>query len=125
MITSWDIYWITRLDSISFMFATFWILLLLVLGCMIILVPFAMDICFDDDTKKYRKSLFYISTLFAIVSIGGSFIPSTKEVAAIYLLPKIVNNEKVQKLPENFTNLLNAKMEQWIGDTLKDKKPNK
>lgn len=33
---------------------------------------------------------------FALMLIGCAFIPSTKEMAAIIVLPKIVNNEKVQ-----------------------------
>jgi hypothetical protein len=107
------------------MFAAFWIFLLVVLASMLMLGPIIINVVFEDDGGKYRKSLLGVFVLCVIVAIGGSLIPSTKEAAAIYLLPKIVNNEKVQKLPENFTNLLNAKMEEWIGDTLKEKKSDK
>lgn len=130
MITSWDIYWITRMDSLNDFFSIFGIgALVFFLGLLSWIGPMIMDGIYNSDKKErywslYKKSMIWgvsVGVLFTFISL---FIPTTKEVAAIYIIPKIVNNEQVQKMPDNAMKLLNAKFDQWI-DEATDKKVEK
>jgi hypothetical protein len=64
---------------------------------------------------KWIRGLIVTLLICIVMAI---FIPSTKELAAIYLIPKIVNNEQVQQVPDAALKLLNLKMEEWIKDTV-------
>jgi len=58
-----------------------------------------------------------VTTIIAIPFwIGAILVPTTKEAVAIYMIPKIANNEQVQKLPDNAMKFLNGKLEAWIND---------
>jgi len=120
MITSWQIYWITRLDSLNVALAIIWIALAIASVAMII---GAFVYSLDDELEQYPVGVMKKITITTVaVLLLSIFIPSTKEVAAIYLIPKIANNEQVQKLPENFVKLLNVKMEQWMNNQIDKKK---
>lgn len=119
-INSWTLYWFTRLDSISNFLQLFSIFFMCATIAFIIVYFLSMDRClfdskFWDSIRNNRNKiviLFFIwSTLIYIPCI---FIPTTKEMAFIYLTPKIVNNKEIQKLPINAVKLLNTKMEQYI-----------
>lgn len=119
MITSWDIYLITRLDVLN-AFIIFTIGLLLVTGAIYFIVK-AVTIAetYDDDEKSnlqktYTQNLSKFSMILILISFISVLLPSTKEAIAIYMVPKIVNNEQIQKLPDNTLKLFNTKLEQWI-----------
>ena len=40
-------------------------------------------------------------------------------------MPKIVNNEELQKIPNNFLKLVNEKMESYFNDVLEEKNKDK
>lgn len=125
MINSWQIYWITRLDSlctsITIMFVVPFIIW--VIANIIYCVANITDDIQKDNKPIYRKWLFKITPIYLVILLGLScFIPSTKEVAAIYLIPKIVNNEQIQKLPNNTALFLNKKLEQWIDKMTNEEK---
>ena len=117
--TGFDIYLITRLDEVrGFLF--FLIIVSLLSGAVLSLAA-----AHDDDWWPKLKKWIKLSAMATLVSmLLLVFIPTTKEYAAIYLIPKIVNNEQVQKVPENALNLLNTKLQEWVNDTVdrKDKK---
>ena len=110
MITSWDIYWITRLDSLQPLFG----LTAMALALATIMLAFHASISSQWGEMRRWIVVTTISTVMFIVL--AILTPSTKEYAAIYLLPKIANNKQVQKLPDNAIKFLNAKMEAWIND---------
>jgi hypothetical protein len=126
MITSWDIYWITRLDGIGEMLAGIAAIGFMVMVCTAIFYAFWIDDkCREERGPHWKRYRMALATLFCVSFMGVSLrimTPTTKEFAAIYLLPKIANNEQVQKVPENLLKLLNTKMEAWIQDTLKENK---
>jgi predicted ferric reductase len=105
----WDIYWITRLDNIC----AFLTIVLMMFITAICIMKFILEINFDKIKMKYKIGAYVLITIIGFLLI---FIPNTKEAVAIYLIPKIINNEQIQKLPDNTTKLLNAKLEQWIND---------
>lgn len=125
MISAWEVYLFTRLDAIHVIAGA--AIVMAAIGLLLFGIHYFFEDMWerDDDNKEKKKTVKTIKRLVA-VAISGLLvcviIPSTKEAAVIYLLPKIANNEQVQKMPENFVKLLNTKMEAWIEDFEKDKK---
>lgn len=109
------IYWITRLDSIRALSKAF-----LVISLFAFLVCVIIYFATLGDKKPFPiQYAMKIASIFLLISaLMLVFVPSSKEAAAIYLLPKVVNNEEVQKIPNNAVKLLNAKMEEWMDDKL-------
>ena len=123
MITAWDVYWITRLDGIGFLCMTMFLVALaaVVVWCFV-MGPAEM---WQYNKEKHPQ---YLRLLYAAIASGllvltiGTFIPTTKEAVAIYMIPKIANNEQIQQLPDNAMKFLNGKFEEWIGDMAGKKK---
>ncbi len=120
MITGWDIYWITRLDHLQWALSLAFGILIIVSVVWWIIIEIRRV---EDECTRVDGWFAVISmTLLPVLLFGLVFTPSTKEMAAIYLLPKIVNNEKVQNIPDKALQLLNAKLDQWVKETLSKKK---
>lgn len=112
--TWFDVYLFTRLDALCFACQ---------LGAMLtglgVATALFMSAVFHDDydekfrvlAKQGRRILIPLFCVFAGLSL---FTPNTKEFAAIYLIPKIANNEQVQQISENAMKLLNMKFQAWI-----------
>lgn len=116
MITEQQIYWLTRLDNILVALGLF------AIGAAIVAAGIGliglMELVNDGRcaTLILRKS----ARLFCAVIISVivmAFIPSTKEVAAIIVLPKIVNNEKVQDAGNKLFDLA----VEWLEDLKREK----
>lgn len=115
MITGWDIYWITRLDAIRHVTD----LIAFISGLAMLLgIAWYFFELFEDGKQLWvvKHILKVVIPVFLVALICSVVPPTTKEAAAIYLLPKIVNNEQVQKLPDNAVKFLNVKLEAWIKD---------
>lgn len=57
-----------------------------------------------------------ILTVISIIILGTAFlIPTTKQATAIYLIPKIVENEDVKQIPANLVKLINESLKLLIG----------
>jgi hypothetical protein len=73
-----------------------------------------------EEAVKYvvvRGIIFKISIpIFILGLLGVTLVPTSKQAAAIYLLPKIANNEQVQQIPGKTMDLLNGKLDQWLDD---------
>jgi hypothetical protein len=95
-ITPSTIYWIARLDGLREALCV--ITALWTIGSLIYIV---IDFCENTNTS-FKKSIW--SAIFAVICLFGSavFIPTSKEVAAMIVLPKIANNENVQKIGSEF-----------------------
>ena len=122
----WFVYLFTRATTANT------VLLLLTLVSFIIfavsLIMYAIykigSVCgYESDREKNGETanivrkwavVYTIQTL--ILSLLWVATPTTKEAAAIYLIPKIVNNEEVQKVPTNALKVLNSKFEEWLKD---------
>lgn len=103
MITSWKLYLLTRLDGIQCLF-----MIIGFAGCLILIVgwiPVSMSRW--DGYLKYFLCFLPLAFIFLLI---GVLTPTTKEMAAILVLPKIINNQKVQQLPDKVLDLAN----EWI-----------
>lgn len=94
MITSIQLYWITRLNSIAVLL--FIVAFMSVSAIFVIVVGVSNGIFDWEDkiTKKVRNAAIPC-LLFSV--LGLTFIPTTKEMAAILVIPQIANSEKVQE----------------------------
>lgn len=109
MITPMQMYWLTRLDSFVVMLACVFILLIvavLVFGCVgAELRSKQREWRHDTDEsvnavratgKRLHRYAIVLAVCAAVILVVGCFIPTTKEMAAIIIVPKIANSEKVQ-----------------------------
>lgn len=110
------VYWVTRLDSLAS--AGLFLVIPSTLVMIIVITGFAINEWGEDMEKQAKKAFKVALTTLMISAIITVFIPTTKEAAAIYLIPKIANNEDVQKMPDNVAKILNSKLEEWIDDTV-------
>lgn len=109
-ITPWTIYWITRLDGLGFICGA--ILTACVFASTLGYIVVDAYSRFGDELKNMKKVWRVSVPVGALVLLISTFIPTTKEAVAMIVVPKILENEKVQKLPDNFLNLANEWMEE-------------
>lgn len=121
MITNSFIYWFTRLDHIhSFLngFDVFSVFLIIFSIIVFVTAWFinqfpgdSSDILTSLTFKKFASWTFCIASIFKImICTCLMFIPTTKEMAAIYIIPKIMNNENLNNIGNEMLNLAN----EWI-----------
>jgi len=103
-ITEWTIYWITRLDNIRTALG-------IVLGISVIPMFVMLGVFWTDDEmeKLHRIRKWILSWIIILLIVV--FIPSTKDMIAIKVIPPVVNNEEVRKMPEEFLKFLNSYLE--------------
>lgn len=139
MITESEMYWLTRLDRINALFVY------IILGCILAmaLIGFAQLILRDHyswdplelvkrQTKLADKLLFKgmpaAAAIILLTATVRAFVPTTKEMAAIKVVPVIANSETVGKLGDSATTLIdlaNAWMEELKPDKIKQNKDEK
>jgi len=123
----WHIYLFTRIDTVkSITEGVFVLSSLVTLG---IFVAFISFVCAEDTDTNFpiwvKKSGTKILTTYLFVVFLFAAIPTQKEAAAIYLLPKLVNSgfaKEMQQLPEEFASALSVKLEAWVEEMVDDKK---
>lgn len=73
--------------------------------------------------KELQKKIPKYVLIYLVFTFLGLAIPNQKEMAVIYLLPKIANSDamkEAEKLPKNVAVLLNSKCQKYINDTLEE-----
>lgn len=146
MITTTEMYWLTRLDSVKELlshgfeplFVLFAILLAVATVLTFVLGTFTGNGPYDIFDRKSDEELEVVHTRLRRVSwrcaasgcvtltvaitcsVLETLIPTTREMAAIVMVPAIVNNEKVQLVGNRLYDLA----AEWL-DELKPKKGKK
>lgn len=114
MITAGFMYWLTRLDDIREIMMVIGIAgaILTPFMFMMFLGPFFDDM--ENGAALRRRLLTVFVPLFAavtaLVAVGRAFVPSTKDMAAIVVVPRIANSETTKELGEGVVELA----KQWI-----------
>jgi len=111
-----SLYFIVLLDGIKNLFQGLVIICILLTIALLIILA-----CIYEDAKIKTKLLFrkyiIISTITClIISTIYVFIPTTKQVAFIYMAEKISNNEDAKQIPQNSIKFLNLKLQEYIKD---------
>ena len=100
MLTEWELYWITRLDYIN----NFCLFFLIIAFAALIVIGLA-------NGKECNIKIIVMITLIALFfTVGFVFIPNSRDYVVIKVIPKIVNNEKVQQIPDKFLDMVNSKL---------------
>lgn len=98
MISPWLIYFIGIADRISGVFTC--ISIALCICCVILFIGVVEE---QMDINILKKS-FIAAVLCGLIAI---FTPSSKTVAAMVVIPPVLNNEQVQELPNNVLEFIN------------------
>ena len=119
-ITPSAIYWLTRLDEFSFLFGIVFVCIVIVALVNVIGGFVALDSASTDklynrperlaENKHNIKVRFGRAVKLALVAllvgVVNSFIPSTKQAAAIIVIPKIANSEVVAEMGDTAKELV-------------------
>lgn len=108
-ITPWTIYWITRLDVII------GISVLLLTAVLITFVIWTFE-----AGQRIVPAMKFLLIPFIPLMLIVTCLPSTKEMAAIIIIPKIVNSEKVERVG----NYLYDTAINWVYDFSNTKRSN-
>lgn len=96
--TSWELYWIFQLDQIRDVFVVicFFSALLFAVLCVILLV--SSDYYTDNDMRRNLKKTFVCTSIVLTFSmLLVVFIPTTRQLIAIKVMPVLMNTESAQK----------------------------
>jgi len=117
--SAWQMYWFVKLDDLRGLFIGINALcgVLLLVACGLLLAGYCEDECGEPWYKRAEKAAFVAVVCVLIVSPIVALLPSTKQMAAIYLVPKIVNNDDIRELAGDGMELMKSKMAEWIEST--------
>ena len=117
MISPFVIYWISQLDSVIKVSAALGIILSIAMAfCCVGYIVMRLDGGDSEVLDKLRYKLFLLACPFVLIA---TFLPSSKTLAAMYIVPAIANNEKVKDVGDRLYGLA----VEWLDD-LKPKKKN-
>ena len=133
MITASEIYWILKLDAIRDVFFMFSIFTGIFGLAMVISwgINSVSDCDWIDKKAKElaaacKKQFFITVPILALLVIATAMIPSTKQMAAIKVIPAIANSEIVGELSADVKELyrmgINAIKEQLTGNNKESEK---
>lgn len=116
MITKSFIYWFTRLDHLHIFcngLSSICCVLLFISLIAVSFTWFIKTISIDENNAKLFSSIFnsmkkaLVAICIACFSFNCliAFLPTTKEMAAIYVIPKIANNESLQSIGSEMMDL--------------------
>lgn len=101
--TTMQMYWLVMLDSI--IKGAIGLLVMSLVGA-----AFSIMAWCDRDVRG-RVPLYFLA-IAIFMALVATFTPSTKQMAAILVVPKIVNSEKVQKAGDQLYDLATEWMEE-------------
>lgn len=122
MISTSEIYWITRATPI-------WdtvLLLMMVLGLLAAVLIYLAVEDYEDYNEykreyKHQTSLGFVILLTLMLGISLVFIPKTSDLVAMKVLPAMLNNEDVQNIGPNAAKFIDVQLKQWIDKNLEGK----
>ena len=112
------IYLIVMLDNISIASGVlFWLpIIILIITGFVALIGDFLD---EEQPMKLIKRIVKICLICSgLAFLPCTFIPNTKQMAIIYVTPKLINSVNESKIPEALIGLANA----WIEELKPEKK---
>lgn len=109
----WHVYLFTRLDSLNVVLAL--ITMSIAFVVLLSLWAYFME-DYEDDTvaSTLKGNMKMTIILFCISVLANVALPTQKEMAAIYLLPKLANTQELQQIPKDTAKLLRLQLDSWI-----------
>lgn len=137
-ITMSEIYWLTRLDEFSILFSVLFFTLVIIAIANVIGGLIAMDDARedkfhnridkirDDESRmchRFSRAM-KIGIAAFVVGMLNSFIPSTKQMAAIIVIPKIANSEIAAEMGDATKEMIELARD-WMRNVVANKKETK
>jgi len=122
-ISAWDVYWIMRLDGIKEgLTALFPIgLFLLFISGFLTVACWVNDDKNELPIKKAVKCYIAIASIWAFFMLSNLFIPTTREAATIFVLPRVANSKMVmEEIPKEAREIYGL-AKQWFEKSVKEK----
>ena len=112
MMTQMDIYWILRLDDIREVFA--YVLVVTAIFSFVGLLFCIAVYCVYVDDPQYLPVVNILKKVVACFFVAHAcslmvylFVPTTKDMVLIKVVPPIVSSEVAQRIPNDLTDLYN------------------
>jgi len=108
-ISGFELYFLLKLDGVRNLLLLFGAVIALVGGVAMLIAPMVINDFSTDEEEHYKIYRKFVKIYIFIVPallISGTLLPTTKQMAAIYVLPPIINNEKVQQIPSDLLDIL-------------------
>lgn len=118
--TEWEVYLIAQADK-------FGVALLTVATLFFVCFALALFFCVDpymEDKARYGKFALIFLIISSFFFFSWAIVPSTESLIAIYVVPKIVNNEDLKKMHPRLIKLADEWLEE-LHPKKKDSKSNK
>lgn len=123
-ISPWLVYWLMQLDSICKCIEITSVLgSILLVGLIVFRIVWKVDdyyasnVCLENTTNIFK----ILAIVVPITIMLNTFMPNTKTVAAMILIPPIVNNEQVQQIPDDILTFVRSVIKEYTFDN-KEKK---
>ena len=127
--TALQLYLFIKLDAIILLAQTFMTpcfvigIIALIVWLVLWVVPYGGEDTKPEDVKKLKiqcenirrpvsKILMWTFIVWLPLRLIASLLPSTKEMAIIYVVPKIINNEMIAQIPDKLLKLSS----EWIDE---------
>ena len=123
-------YWFTRLDHIRNLAEGVIVISIVVIIVAVMSSALACDYDLDNEAERptaiflhkvASKLKFGIATFCIALGILAS-VPTQKEAAAIYLIPKIANNEQVSLAVKDSASIVQLKLKEYLNNLIKEVK---
>lgn len=102
-------YWLTRLTPLGMALGVFSIFSFVATVFLLIVGIHMEDDIFEVGTRaialKLRRASFCLGIVATLLVIANCLLPTTREMAAILIVPRIANSEKVQKAGDKLYDL--------------------
>lgn len=116
IITPMQIYWLTRLDHVHTVLAVTCVLLVLSTIGILVAGGIMQDCSFTEETNKRGRKFVgrtpFMAAAFVVALLVNALVPTTREMAAILIVPRIANSEKVQTVGNQLYDLAVEWMEE-------------
>ena len=117
IITTAQMYWLTRLTPLGQgVGVIIFLLAASTFGLLISGLLMQEPGAFEDETHRIGRKLVKASPLVAVLAaillIANCLLPTTKEMAAILIIPRVANSEKVQTVGNHLYDLACEWMEE-------------
>lgn len=122
MITPMQMYWLLKLDDIcGFSIVVVSVASLVFLFCTIGKLSLYGETCDTKSITKTRNISLCVALFFGAIAM---LLPTTKQMAAIYVVPAIANNEKIQQIGGKTLDISNQLLDltkDYLAEQAKDK----
>lgn len=121
----WHVYLFTRLDGMNGLCGVLASVIGITAIAVLCVAPVAMDLVKDRHMAIIKLWGKVVAAIFTMSLVGYLAIPTQKEAAAIYLLPKLAKSDfakQAGQIPTDAAKLMRLKLESWIADMESPKK---